>query len=171
MDFSKAFQGFSEATPDGQLPKINAPHMDGIYEFEVISSEGFHPKDQNEDSYSFKAEVMLLSATTNKIPVGQKASIIIHGLVGGKDYVKAKHWGNLKAFLAAAMGSLTGSDVSPLDQSQDWLGLVQMACEVDDTLQGARVRLQVNTEKAGKEKDGKEFAKMNFEPIFVKAAA
>lgn len=168
IDLRKAFKGFSGATPDGELPKINDSNCDGVYDFEVVSTSKF--LSFNSGTYSFKAEVIILACDNGRFKPGTKASIVVHNILDGngetkgiKSFTLSKAWGNVKAFLATALASKFEVEITAYDDDcggDPWEDVIAQALEVEDTCKGGKGRVQTTTVNA--QQSGKPFAKMNF---------
>lgn len=169
MDLRKAYQGMQEATPDGKLPKINAPHMDGIYDLEVDFTENFVSFETGNGT-SFKAECTVLSCDNGKFKPGTKVAVVIHGITDPTPFKKELAFGNQKALMAAAATSKYDEELNAYDQGFDW---IELACQCgvpeSKALAGARIRAQVVTDVA--KKSGKPFGRTTYSPLSLKAAA
>jgi hypothetical protein len=163
--FKEMFKGFDTATPDGGLLKLNAPGMDGKYEFVIKATSTFTSHETKGET--FKAEIEISESDNPKVKPGSLMSLLHHGLTDPKEYNKAKALGNVKGLLAAALTNLEGGgeEIDAADQSMPWMDWIVEACESEGFLAGARVGVQVTTRNAQTSK--KDYGHVTYIPILA----
>jgi len=163
MDLKAVYKGFAGATPDGKLPKLNAPGMDGLYDVTIESSENFVSFETG-NGVSWKAICTLDSCDNGKFKPGTQCSLVIHGLSDPTEFKQQLAHGNQKAVMAAALTSKYEEDVNAYDASQPWEDLAaQCSPEGSTCLKDARIRVQVITETA--KRSQKQFGRMTCTPL------
>jgi len=142
MDYAALFSGLDEASVSDQLPK----HTDGDFVLEVDEVKIV----DGQNGLSFVVENMIRASTNEDFAEGTRSSITINGLRSDNKTKKQIAMGNLKGFLAAALG------LDPESQ-QDWVGLATMVVS-HGLLKGALYCDTAQTSETNpKDKDAKRF--------------
>lgn len=96
MDLDEEFDGLDDATADERLPKLRAGRYSGLRIDKCLYKKGYKGK-------SFIMEFTLMGWSTNQHAEGDQVSTTINGF--DKSDRRDLAMGNLKGFLAAALGA------------------------------------------------------------------
>lgn len=180
FNFKEAFKGFNEATPDGKHPKINEAMdppkyngKDGTYEYTILETEG-GKSDQTKSLY-LKVVVKIDNCDNGRFKPGTEAVFMFHGLTDAQDWMRDLGMGNCKDFLAPALSSRFGIEITPHQpdvEGDSWEELLaecsrgEMTNEAPSTfLAGARGRVTVFTDISQGRRNGgtpKKFARCSY---------